>query len=197
MSVTDVENLSSDLDSSEGAPGVPTGVSGAEYLKKRKQQIARREPKLLTLSIPEWVDEAGGGVGVKFGYPEQGATPIIRAGLRLQNQEPEKGVDAALDIVLGSAVEVLWRESGDSPWRPIDPSGAPTRIGEQLARTLGLEVAPDMKRKARFIARNLWSPNAAATGVYEGDIALVKQAGRVASWLDGEDAEANEEVAGE
>lgn len=181
------------LDPEIGVAGVPAGVSVIEHLHQVQARIADEERDPLTIEVPEWQ----GALAVIFRYPEQGATPIIRAGMRMQGLKPERALDAGLDVLVAAASEVVAKRPGDQDWQPLDPSGAPVKIGARLAVLLGWEVPSEVKAKARFVARLLWSPRAAATGRYEGDLAAVNAAGDVTEYLRGVQGEIEDELAGE
>lgn len=172
---------------------VPAGQSVIEYVRQRQSELAAEERKPLTIVIPEWK----GAMAVMFRYPEQGATPIIRAGMQMSGQKPEKALGAALGVIQGAAWQVVGKRPEDDDWKPLDPSGEPVGISQRLAVLLGWEIPAEVRRKGAYVARLLWSPKAPLTGKYEGDLALVSAAGDVTEYLRGVEDEIQEGLEGE
>lgn len=197
MSITADQPLGPDLDPSEGVAGVPPNLSVLEHVKQVQRELADKEREPLVVVIPEWE----GALAVQFRYPEQGATPIIRAGLRMAGLKPERALDSALDVIVGAAWDVVGRRPADGDWTPLDPSGERTRIGSKLAGLLGWDVPSEVRAKGRYVARLLWSPKARlqgpSFGKYEGDLALVSAAGDVTDYLRGVQDEIQGELEGE
>lgn len=175
------------------APVVPAGQSVIEYVRQRQRELAVEEREPLTVEIPEWK----GAIAVMFRYPEQGATPIIRAGMQIDVRKPEKALGSALSVIQAAAWQVVGKRPDDTDWASLDPSGDPLSISQRLATLLGWEIPADVRRRGAFIARLLWSPKAPQTGHYEGDLALVTAAGEVTEYLRGIDNEVQEMLEGE
>lgn len=172
---------------------VPAGQSVLDYVRRRQMELAAEEREPLTVEIPEWK----GSLAVMFRYPEQGATPIIRAGMQIDPRRPEKALGSALQVIQAAAWQIVGRRPEDAGWAPLDPTGDPVGIGSRLATLLGWEIPADIKRKGAYVARLLWSPKAPQTGIYEGDIALVTAAGEVTEYLRGVDNQVQEILEGE
>jgi len=169
---------------------------------------ALRERKAADAAPTLDVDVPGteGRMLIRYGYPASGTAALRKAA---QAERAAKSGDADVEanaaILVACCLSVLGR---DSKGRIIDLltdrvlgehelPDPPLRLDERLAGALGITVPPEVERKGRFIARHLFSPRAAKTGAYDGDLSLIAQADIVYAWLSGAEIKVDEETAGE
>lgn len=191
MAITDIdtEDAGGASETSE-APG-----SVAAFLRAKREQIVHDGPAELELDVPGYE----GALVVTYRYPEGGSDPVVQAVNRAQNSK-ERGaiVSANADLLVACCYEVRGRlPAGDLEPLDPDPSDGPVRFSKRLARLLEIDVPDDVKAPARFVCRNVFSPQAAATGVYDGDVALMVQGGEVVQFLSKAEAEVSERFVGE
>lgn len=162
------------------------------HLREVHQEKAEQAAEPLTLPI-RGLD---GAFGVRYEFPAQGIAPILKAGERLTLARGEHDrLDPAITTILTAYTEIVGRRPSDSDWqRPL--GDRPLRIGEELAGILQLDL-DGVKAKARFVCRNLFSPRARITGIYDGDLVLMEQAGEVMEYLQKARSAADDELAGE
>jgi hypothetical protein len=187
MSTTDLPHIVSD-----NAGILPGSLLGSLHAKR--EELAKRGTREIRKLVPLW----DGALSVVYRYPEGGTDPIIRAVERAQaSGKPQAAFDANADVLIACCHTVEGRQ-GDEDWEPLDNAdGSPVRFTRKLADLLQIDVPDNLKSPARFIVRNVFSPLAASTGVYEGDISLMTQAGQVISWLNGAEQQADEALRGE
>lgn len=176
------------------AAGGPAG-SVLSHLQHTRDEIVRAETKPLTLVVPRWK----GALGIRYQYPEAGSDAIVDAVERAQNAGAghDQLLEANSDVLIACCADVVGRVPGGK-WQPLDATNpAPLRITSRLANLLGIAVPDNLRSPGRYILRNVFSPKGEATGIYEGDLSLMSQSGRVITWLnDGEDR-ADERLSGE
>lgn len=193
MSVTDYSATEP-----ETAPEAPQGGSALSVLQRKRAELAKRGTREKTCQVPLWE----GVARVVYQYPEAGADPIIRAVERAQaataqDKRSEAAFNANADVLIACCHDVQFRDpDGDNDWASMVTPG-PIRFTKRLADAMGLDLPESLKSPARFIVRNLFSPKAADTGVYEGDISLMTQAGQVIQWLNAAEESADEALRGE
>ncbi len=170
---------------------VPAGTSLQTFLRDKHQRIAETVAEPLTLTVRGW----DGALGIRYEYPEEGIAPILKAGNRLQDRDkPLAQLDAALDVILAAAREIVGRQPGESWGQPLE--GRELRFGDELADMLGIDLE-GVRAKSRHLCRHLFSPKARRTGIFDGDLVLVEHAGEVMDWLRKAKADADEGLSGE
>lgn len=169
---------------------------------------AMREAKLsddvrqLDLDIPGYE----GKLAVIYRYPESGYQRAVKALERgVEEKTPLARVEAAADLLALACAAVVGRNDEGALIDPVSnallgerelPENL-MRFDRKLAAAVGIDVAPDVKTVGRLVVRSLFSPRGAATGVYEGDLALISQSNVVFAWLNGAEIKADDEVLGE
>jgi len=182
-----------------------TGTSLLDQLRARRAALAAETSRTLDLDVPGY----DGRLVARYHYPEAGYRPIVAAAQRAQQAIARKGgakgteeLDASCDVLLACCESVLGRnEAGalvdleSDREMPVDGPGL--KFGPKLAGLLGIEVDGGVRSPNRYVLRNVFSPRAVTTGLYEGDLALMAQSGAVVTWLQAQDAEVSEEFVGE
>ena len=203
----DIERVGAEFPPFEHEIDDRAGVLGAgsvlDQLRERRQKLAQESAESLTLDVPGY----GGRLVARYRFPEAGYQPIVRALARAQapgrGQGSKADLDANCDLLVTCCETLLGRDEGGTlvdleANASLDESNPPAlRFGPHLAQLFGIEVPEGLKSPARFVVRHVFSPRAAATGVYDGDIALMTQAGQVMAWLAGQETELGEEFVGE
>lgn len=180
-------------------PSLPVdGGSILDRITARRDEIARSEPAVLDVEVPGYE----GLLVVRFRYPEGGWKVISTAVERAADtRNPDGALTGNIDVLLACVHEVLGRDPATGDLVPLDrsaqPGDPPLRFTKELAALLKIAVPDEIKSKGRFIARHVFSPRAEATGIYDGDVALMTTGGRVISWLQGERDRVDEGLAGE
>lgn len=177
---------------------VDDGRSVLAQLRARREQLAADTAPMKVLDIPGY----DGKLVARYRYPEQGYKAITVAIERAQSKKDPDGIlHGNLDALVACCDGVFGRRDGElvdlATDEIVDDDAEGPRFGSTLATLFGIEVDEAMKAKARFIVRNVFSPRATATGVYDGDVAAMTQAGTVIEWLQDTNAETAEVFAGE
>lgn len=186
-----------------GADSGPAGGrSVLQELRERRETRAKASPRRLTLDIPGY----GGRLAVIYGYPEDGYKRLAEAMRRgFTSDEKDARLNAAADIIVAATKSVIAK---DEQGNPIDlltdailPGDSlpvtPLRFTSRLADALAIEVPEDIERKGRYIIRQVFSPQATTTGVYEGDLGIIAAGNQVYGFLSDADLDATEEFVGE
>jgi hypothetical protein len=195
MAITDQDELRQDeFDEAEPRVSVPDGTV-AGYLRAKREEIVQRGPAELELDVPGY----DGALVVTYRYPDGGSDQVVDAVTRAQNsKERDALVRANADVLVACCYDIRARVPGGE-LEPIDtdPTGDRSRFNKRLAALLGIDVPEEVRHPARFVCQNVFSPAAVASGVYEGDLALMNQGGEVVKFLVKADEELSELFVGE
>lgn len=164
-------------------------------LQRKRAEIAQRGTREIRKLVPLW----DGALSIVYRYPEGGSDPIVQALERArQRGKPSDVLDANCDALIACCYTVEGRRP-DGEWEPLDADrpGDPLRFTQRLADLLEIDVPERLRSPARHILRHVFSPLAAATGVFDGDISLMTQGGQIVTWLSAGDQQADEELRGE
>lgn len=182
-----------------GGEAPPDSILGG--LIARRNEIAASVPRLV-LDVPGYE----GRLVARYKFPEAGARPIIDAVTRAQgSQDPDGSLHGNCDALIATLDTLLGRTEGGMlvdlrTGEPVEIDAdvdEPVRFTRDTAAMLQIDVAPEIKGVGRFVARNIFSPRAQAQGVYDGDVALMTQGGRVLTWLQDTTANVGEAFTGE
>lgn len=199
MTLHDEPTITDD-DAPDVEPDAPSG-SLLGGLVARRAEIAASVPRLI-LDVPGYE----GRLVARYKYPEAGARPIIDAITRAQgSSDPDAALHSNCDALIATLDTLLGRtEAGvlvdlrTEQAVEVDADvDEPVRFTRATAGLFRIDVAPDVKGVARFVARNIFSPRAQAQGVYDGDVALMTQGGRVLTWLQDTTVSVGETFTGE
>ncbi len=198
MSIAE-QDVSSDVLGPE--PDGMAGTSILDHLHERHEQLKAQSTPELLREVPAWK----GALAVRYRYPEVGSAPIVKAFEQAQSStDPEAVLHGNAAVLVACCHEIVGRRPGGD-WEPLDGVGDPSRpvrFNRRLAELLQLPLPADTpgqpeRSPGRFIARNVFSPRAEATGVYDGDVSLMMQAGNVIQWLQDGATAASDGLAGE
>lgn len=204
------------LDTPTDAPGAvqePAGAPGSalEGLRRRRRQIATEDTPSKFLDVPDYK----GALVVEYRYPEAGSEAVLDAVQRAQTaKERDALLNAQIDVLVrcchaiygikpGAARVPLDDSSRVDELRETlesldpDPTKPPLRFSPRLAELLQIQVPEEVKSPARFVCRQVFSPRAEATGVFDGDLALMTQTGQLITWLTKADEEVGQKFVGE
>lgn len=192
MSFTEpqVEDHAGILPAAEPAPD--TSLLGS--LQRKRDELAKRGTREERKLVPLWE----GALSVVYRYPDGGVDTIIRAAERAQAAQDQGATfNASCDVLISCCHRVEGRQPGGE-WEPLDAADdRPVRFTRRLAGLLQIDVPETVKSPARFILRHVFSPLAATTGEFEGDVAILKQSAQIQQWLGGAEAAADEALRGE
>lgn len=162
------------------------------FLRQKHQTIAETVTEPLTVRVKGWE----GAFAIRYEYPQEGVAPILKAGMRVNDRNnPLGSFDAALDVILATYTEIVARRPEDEDWgRPLEPKSL--RFGHDLGEILDVDVE-SVKGPARLLVRHLFSPRAASTGVFDGDLVITEHASEVLDWLRKSKDVADSEFVGE
>lgn len=168
-----------------------------EQLQARRDALADKGARELPLIVPDYE----GNLRIVCQYPKGGSDVVVAAVQRVQGKKQnEATLEANLDLIVNCCQRIEGRLPG-AKWEsldPADPDGLqPLTFGPRLARLIGVDLPDTLKSPARMLARHLYSPAAFRTGVFEGDIAAINQAGELAQWLAKIEDETSDEFLGE
>lgn len=204
MSITQ-QDPPAELPDAEDDLNPDVSESIVDRLRRRREELAQEKTREFEIPIPGYK----GLLGVRYRYPWADADRVIalaqRYAMGLVSDQVKVKLDEIVEIVVKCCHEIVCRDTETDPWRPLDPSGDehnPLRFNERLAGLLQIDLPdplPGQPRRShgKFIARNVFSPAAAVTGIYEGDPALSQHGIALAGWLQKGDQDADEGLAGE
>jgi hypothetical protein len=189
--------LSDETDTSEGDRFPPLEQVQPEHAgsildtaRAQREQIARSKFEPIVLDVPDGV------LGLRCEYPQTGYRTLNDAAERAAASGDRDAVlNANADVILACCVEVVGRKDPGDTWESLLPGGV--SIGPRLADALGIAVSPEVKSPARFILRHVFSPRAATTGVYDGDLALLAAGDELVSQLRSGQRRTSEQFVGE
>lgn len=179
---------------------MPSG-SLAERLVSMREEAASAHEATLDLDVPQYNER----LLVRFHYPEVGYDPLVKA---VERAQAAKVKDAALwanaSVIQTACLSVLGRDENgvvvdlrtNRPVLEHEAPEEPLRFDRTLAALLRIDVPEDVK-PTRHIMRHVFSPRAHATGVFDGDLALMRTGGKLINWLSGEERDIVEEFSGE
>lgn len=198
--MTDLHDDPTITDAPEAEPAAPSG-SLLGGLVARRDEIAASVPRLI-LDVPGYQ----GRLVARYKFPEAGARPIVDAIARAQgSDDPDAALLSNCDALIATLDTLLGRTEGgvlvdlrtEQPVEVDVDVDEPVRFTRDTAAMLNIDVSPEIKGVGRFVARNVFSPRAQAQGVYDGDVALMTQGGRVLTWLQDTTASVGETFTGE
>lgn len=173
-----------------GAPG-----SVLENLRRRREQLAAEEPRAKFLAVPGYQ----GALVIEYRWPDGGSDALIDAVARAQGSKAREAIlNANADVLVRCCHQIHGQQPGGErePLDP-DPSRPPLKFGKRLAELLQIDLPDEIKSPARHVCRHVFSPRAAVTGIFDGDLALIQEGGRVGEWLTNVDEEASDTFVGE
>lgn len=191
----------------------PSGLSVLDEVRAIRDEKVAEQPRRFCTGIPAYVDASGKArVSVIYTYPEAGQAAVMgsvrRERMAIAKGDADARLEAAGDLLIASCGSVVGR-TGDGRLVDLltdadlgtdaDPQlpETPLRFGPRLAELFQIDVPPEVEHKSRFILRNVFSPRGQATGVYEGDVAIISTSDAVFQFVQGVDLAADEAAAGE
>jgi hypothetical protein len=178
--------------------GNAQGVSVMDGIRAIRAQRIADDVRQLDLDVPHY----DARLAIIYRYPEKGYERAMKA---IEREQRGERLDGPCDFLVECCAAVVGR---DAEGGLIDPftNGPlaegqlpenPMRFDTRLAEALQIDVPPEVKQRARFIVRQVFSPRGAATGVYDGDLAIISQSNVVFAWLNGAELRIEEDAAGE
>jgi hypothetical protein len=163
-----------------------------DQFQARRDELANEGPREHEMIIPDYQ----GNLRIVCKYPAGGSDVVVAAVQRVQSKrENEATLSANLDLIVNCCDRIEARLPGED-WKSLDShDDRPLTFGPRLAALLNVNVE-GVKSPGRLLARHLYSP-ASATGVFDGDVAAINQAGTLAQWLAKIEDETSEEFLGE
>lgn len=174
-----------DVEPLEAAPVEADSV--LDHLHARHEQLKAESTPELLREVPGW----RGALAVRYRYPDVGSAPIVKAFERAQSStDPEAVLHGNADVLVACCHEIVGRKP-EGDWESLETDSdpdRPVRFNRRLAELLQLPLPPVLpgereRSPGRFIVRNVFSPRAEMTGIYDGDVSLMMQAGNVIQWL--------------
>jgi len=180
---------------------VPSAPSVLDMLRAERQRVQDAAENELVADVPGYK----GRLAVRYIYPKAGYGPIAAAMTRAQmaKDKTQALLDVSCDTLIACADSVLGRNAAgqivnletDTPVAPGESTGL--RFGKKLAGLLGIELTDELQHASRFVVRHVFSPHAATTGVFDGDLRLIGESSRVFAWLTEVESEQVDEFVGE
>lgn len=195
MAITETDELTPDGELDDTTDGASDDGSVAAFLRSKREELSQQDVSELKLAVPGYE----GALVVTYRYPEGGSDSVISAVNRAQNsKERDSVIHANADLLVACCHEIQARLPGGE-LEPLDPDPTQDRLrfNRRLAELLGIDVPAEVRHPARFVCRQVFSPQAAVAGVYDGDLALATQGGRVVQFLTKVDEEVSEQFVGE
>ena len=167
----------------------------------RAERIAE-DVRQLDLDVPGYRHR----LAVIYRYPDEGYERLAKAAEREQRERtPSARIEAASDVLVTACAAVVGRNADGKLIDPvsnmvIDEGALPEhrmRFDRSLADRLRIDVPPEVKGVGRYVVRAIFSPRGPATGVYDGDLALITQSNVVFNFLSGAEVAIDEELLGE
>jgi hypothetical protein len=192
--------------STDNGAAKPSVLDNLRAMREAKAQDA--EPALV-LDVPGWQDGTGATLAVIYRYPAEGYKRVVSA---IEREQSTKDANARLhgasDLLTACCGSVVGRDAAGAlidlhtslplgAWDGSELPDPPVRFERWLAEALGIEVAEDIRGVGRFVLREVFSPRATATGVYDGDVALISHSNRVFMWLNKAELAIDEDFQGE
>lgn len=152
-----------------------------ERLRARRVENAEEAAaggKKLTLPIPGYKDE----LWAEFTYKPGTWDRLKAIGTKaVKSRHPRKELHAAMDTLAFACTNILVSEDQGQTFEPYDESGDPVGFDDRLPGLMGFDVPA--KGGARAVV----------AGVFNNDLAITAMSNRVSEWMQGEDAEVDED----
>lgn len=191
-------------DTTTTLPEAQPGSVLAQLNQIRNNAVAAGEPLFIRM-----FGANQGLIALRFDYPEEGFGRLRRALAGNQKpgqrrgparQDDEAELNACANLLVACCTSVVEVKEGlpESEWPSLDPTGRDVPINKRLAELLEIDVPSDLKRGvSRHILRHLYSPQAKATGKFNGDPTLMADGAALQEWLDAGGVKADGELPGE
>jgi hypothetical protein len=183
-----------DLDVPEVRPA--GGSTLLDTLRQKREDIAQRAvdgKNVLDVDVPGY----DGRLFVRYAWPEGGWSRIQKMQAAAEgSKDPLAVLYVHAGIVNACTQQVLGRDEDGGEENP-DPDDEVLGFDRRLAALLRIEIPDEVRQVARYVVRQVFSPEQRRTGEYAGDIAVSAHAIRVAQWLETRQGQVNEEFVGE
>lgn len=195
----------SDIDEQQPSEQVQPAGDGSILgeLRAMRDRKGHENPPTVDFDVPGYGTPSA--LVIRYQYPSGGYQAAVNAAQAEFTNAPDARIEGNADLLMACCASVLGRNrdgklvelATNRVLGPGEIPNPPLKLGRPVAEALGIAVPAEVKRPGRFIVRHLFSPRAALTGVYDGDVALIAQGNAVYAWLAGAKADLDDELSGE